>query len=86
MEHQPGRNPDTLWRRLWEWWKGTARKIGDFQARVLLVVFYFVLLAPFALLVRLTADPLALKPRTARGWQVRVEGPLPPAKRATLQF
>jgi hypothetical protein len=80
------KKPDALWRRLWEWWKGIARKIGDFQARVLLVVFYFLLLAPFALLVRLTTDPLAIKRRTRRGWLPHVEGPLPPAQRARLQF
>ena len=48
-------------RRLWQGWKRVGRKIGDFQARVLLTIFYFVILAPFALGVRLLADPLGLK-------------------------
>ncbi len=61
-------------RELWAAWKRVARKIGDFQARVLLTIFYFVLLAPFALLVRRTSDPLALKAGAQRGWGVR-EGP-----------
>ncbi len=59
---------------LWAAWKRVARKIGDFQARVLLTIFYFVLLAPFALIVRRTSDPLAVKPGTPRGWGVR-QGP-----------
>ena len=50
-----------LLRRLWEGWKRVGRKIGDFQARVLLTVFYFVVLAPFAVIVRWKADPLGLK-------------------------
>lgn len=50
-----------LLRRLWEGWKRVGRKIGDFQARVLLTLFYFVLLAPFAVVVRLKADPLGIK-------------------------
>jgi hypothetical protein len=51
----------TRLRRLWQGWKRLGRKIGDFQARVLLTVFYFVILAPFALAMRWLADPLGLK-------------------------
>jgi hypothetical protein len=58
-------------RELWAAWKRIARKIGDFQARILLTIFYFVLLAPFALLMRRTSDPLALKAQTPRGWGER---------------
>ena len=53
-------------RRLWEGWKRVGRKIGDFQARVILTLFYFVILAPFALVVRFKADPLGLK--RSGGW------------------
>jgi len=35
-------------KQLWDKWKIIARKIGDFQARLILGVFYFVLLTPFA--------------------------------------
>ncbi len=58
-------------RELWAAWKRVARRIGDFQARVLLTIFYFVLLAPFALIVRRTSDPLTLKPGAQRGWGMR---------------
>ena len=54
-------------RRLWEGWKRFGRKMGDFQARLLLTLFYFVILAPFALALRWGADPLGLK--AAGGWQ-----------------
>lgn len=60
-------------RQLWAAWKRVARRIGDFQARVLLTIFYFVLLAPFALIVRRTSDPLGLKAATRRGWGEREE-------------
>jgi hypothetical protein len=68
-------------RRLWEGWKRFGRKVGDFQARLLLTVFYFVMLAPFALVVRWQADPLGLK--QAGGWQpvTRVGSPLERARR-----
>ena len=45
-------------KRLWEAWKRLAHKIGDFQARVILTIFYAVLVLPFGLAVRLFADPL----------------------------
>jgi hypothetical protein len=56
----------TALRRLWEGWKRFGRKLGDWQARALLTVFYFVILAPFALVVRWKADPLGLK--RGGGW------------------
>jgi hypothetical protein len=73
-------------RELWAAWKKVARKIGDFQARVLLTIFYFVLLAPFALIMRRTSDPLAIKAAAQRGWGVR-EGPAEyTLERARKQF
>jgi hypothetical protein len=73
-------------RELWAAWKKIARKIGDFQARVLLTIFYFVLLAPFALIVRRTSDPLAIKAPTQRGWGFRSEQPEYTMEMAHRQF
>jgi hypothetical protein len=59
--------------RVWHAWRETASYIGDFQARLLLTVFYFTIAAPFALLTRLL-DPLRL--RAAGGtsaWLARPE-------------
>lgn len=47
-------------KRLWQAWKELAHRIGNFQARVILTVFY-ALLAPFGLGTRLFSDPLRLK-------------------------
>ena len=55
-------------RRLWARWKMVAEKIGVFQSRVLLVVLYFVLVTPFALVVRLAKDPLRLRRREGSYW------------------
>lgn len=57
---------------VWRWWKRVAHRIGDFQARVILILFYFVVLGPFALAVRWKFDPLAMKPGAPRGWLPRV--------------
>ncbi len=52
-----------MFRRLWEAWKRLAHLVGNFQARVLLTLVYFVLVLPFGLAVRLWADPLRIKRR-----------------------
>jgi hypothetical protein len=64
---------DTL-RRVWAGWLRIAHIIGTFQARVLLSVFYFVVVPFFALLVKVSRDPLALRdvPRTTF-WLERAE-------------
>lgn len=78
---------ERLPRRLWEGWKRIARKIGDFNARVILTIFYFILLMPFALLIKLLTDPLEIKKKAHKGWHVREEkGDIPPLERAERQF
>ena len=84
-EPQNTRKPG-VGRSLWELWKRAAKTIGDFQARVLLTLFYFVILAPFALAVRWGSDPLALKAGAPRGWHPRGEETNALLDRATKQF
>lgn len=57
-----------MFKRIWERWKKIAKKIGDFNARLILTIFYFILLAPLALVVR-RSDPLGLKKNKTTGWQ-----------------
>jgi hypothetical protein len=47
--------------RLWQGWKRVGRTIGNFQARVLLTIFYIVLVVPFGIMTRLFSDPLRIK-------------------------
>ncbi len=62
-------NPQpTLWTR----WKALARRAGNFQARVILTLFYFTLALPFGLAARWGSDPLGLKKRSGTpGWTAR---------------
>lgn len=55
-------------RRLWAGWKRVGRKIGDFQARVLLTIIYATLVLPFGVIVHLFGDPLHVRRRPAQ-WQ-----------------
>jgi hypothetical protein len=51
----------------WRGWRRVARKIGAVQSRIVLAVFYFVLLAPFAVALRRT-DPLRLRATPSWPW------------------
>lgn len=57
----PKRRGDGPLRRAWERWKSFAAKMGNYQARVMLAFFYFVVVPPFAILAQLLRDPLATK-------------------------
>lgn len=48
---------------LWTAWTRAARRIGNFQARVLLTSMYTFVLLPFGVCVRLFADTLRTKKR-----------------------
>jgi len=59
----------TVSARLWSAWNELARPVGDFQARLILTVFYFTVAAPFGLIVRTIKDPLTMRRRPAQtGW------------------
>ena len=78
----PVRNPN----RLWGWWKRVAKRIGNVQARVLLILFYFVVFGPFALAVRFLSDPMTIKPGSPRGWRSKSSAEDTPMERAIRQF
>lgn len=74
-------------KRLWKWWVPKAHKIGNFQARLILTVFYFTLFMPFALMVKLFTDPLHIKPKSPKGWMDRPEEQVDDLlERASKQF
>jgi hypothetical protein len=58
-------------RYLWERWKAAAHKLGNFQARLLLNVFYFLILSPFALGVKMFSDPLRIRRQNLLQWLPR---------------
>lgn len=51
-------------RQIWATWKRIGRLIGDAIGRVVLTLFYFTILPPFGLAMRLLSDPLRLKPES----------------------
>jgi hypothetical protein len=47
-------------------WKVIAHRIGEFQSRLLLSLFYFLFFAPFAVGLKMFSDPLQIK--SFHGW------------------
>jgi hypothetical protein len=75
MAFSPSHSLTLSLRRIWEAWKRLARRIGEFNSRVLLTLLYIVLLIPFGLGLRLVADPLRRRKPVASNWIVRAEAP-----------
>ena len=61
--------PDApFYKKLHHGWKRVARWIGTLLSRTVTTVTYFVAVTPFAISMRLTSDPLQLKPGPV-GWK-----------------
>ncbi len=50
-----------LFARVWEGWKAVARRVGEFQSRLVLTILYLILIGPLAVLLQAFSDPLRLK-------------------------
>jgi len=60
--------PAGFFRGTWEHWKKIAQAIGVVQTRLLMIGFYFVVVLPTGLLMRLSDDKLHLKRPTGTNW------------------
>ncbi len=59
-------------KKLWSKWKALAQKIGNFQARVILSLFYFIIVSPIGIVFKFADDSLRLKrPKTNSYWLSR---------------
>jgi len=50
---------------LWQNWKDYSKRMGSFQTRIMLSLFYFIFVSPFALAVKMFSDPLKIKKQSA---------------------
>jgi hypothetical protein len=71
---------------VWERWKIFGQKIGNFQARVILGLFYFIVLCPFAAVVKFISKPLRLKIAHVSNWLRSEEQSEDIGARARRQF
>ena len=50
-----------LLKHIWQSWKAFSLRLGSFQSRIWLSLFFFIFVSPAAVLVRLFSDPLGIK-------------------------
>ncbi len=55
----------------WEKWKTFGHKVGNFQARLILSLFYFIVIFPFGMVVKYVSKPLRLEPSNTSNWLVQ---------------
>lgn len=56
-----GRGRESIAARAWQAWKGFARRMGNYQSRVMMAGLYFTVVLPFGLAVSTLSDPLHIK-------------------------
>lgn len=71
---------------IWEKWKILGHKIGNFQARLILGLFYFIVICPFAAVVKFISKPLRLKILNTSNWRAEEKEPGEAMSRARRQF
>jgi hypothetical protein len=74
------------WRRWWQRWQVFAARMGNYQGRVLLIFFYFVVVTPFGVLLRLWGDPLRLRRAGGGSFWLEREVVEPGLEKAREQF
>jgi len=63
-----------IFNKLWQNWKDFSKKIGIFESRIMLSLFFFIFISPFALAVKLFSKPLKIKMQDDESyWLLRKE-------------
>ncbi|MEX2027889.1 MAG: hypothetical protein WD988_00120 [Candidatus Curtissbacteria bacterium] len=71
---------------IWKKWLSIAHVIGNFQAQVILTVFYFIFAAPFGFISRFFGDSLDMKPKRLRSSFGKWNHPVDSLESARKQF
>ena len=57
-----------MFKSAWKQWMRFALVIGNFNSRVVLTLFYAIVVLPFGLAVRIFRDPLAIRQKRSSAW------------------
>ncbi len=57
-----------LLKNLWHKWENLSKRIGNFQSRIILSLFFFLFVSPFALVLKIFSDPLKIKRRNVKSY------------------
>ncbi len=71
---------------IWKKWLKVAHVIGNFQAQVILTVFYFVIVSPLGLASRFFGDSLDIKPKRMKSNFGKWDHPKESLESARKQF
>jgi hypothetical protein len=58
-----------IFRRIYDRWRRAAHAVGVVQTRVIMVMIYATVVVPTGLLMRLSRDPLHLRPPEGSNWK-----------------
>jgi hypothetical protein len=64
------KTPANVFKKIWQDWNDFSKRMGIFQSRILLSLFFFVLVSPFAIAAKIFSDPLRLKYRRLTSWWI----------------
>lgn len=69
--------PAGFLRRIWHRWRAFSKRMGSFQSRTMLSLFFFVIVSPAAVLIKVLGDPLRIKKTKAMEsyWLAKTESP-----------
>ncbi len=73
-------------RRWWERWKAFAAEMGNYQSRTLLAFFYFIVVTPLGIPLRLFGDPLRLRQVSGSSFWVERQSVSQGIEKAREQF
>ena len=63
-----------LLHKLWQRWGNFSRRMGNFQSRIVLSLFFFIVVSPFALAVKTFSDPLRIRYRSDESyWLIKMK-------------
>ena len=72
---------------LWQRWLRFSRKLGDFQGRIFLTWFYFIIVTPFGIIARLFSNRMHRRmPAGSSAWHARTSAAAPDVDEARRQF
>ncbi len=57
-----------LFKKLWQSWKDFSKRIGSFQSRIILSLFFFIFILPFAIALKMISDPLRIKQQSSKSY------------------
>jgi len=63
---EPEKLSENTMKKLLHNWRNFSKRMGSFQSRIILSLFFFIFVSPFAIAVKIFSDPLNIKHQTTK--------------------